>query len=318
VEEIADKITYLELIADGIFTSEFTAALFLPHTNIHNFPSVKSLLARQGKGELPKPGAGYFNISRIEAAMSKTIAIAGKGGTGKTTIAALLIELLTEKGAVLAIDGDPSANLHMALGLTLEETVGGVREGMLDRKAVERMGIPRPNYMELRIQEALVESPRVDLLAMGRPEGPGCYCAANNWLRTSIDRLADNYDYVVIDNEAGMEHISRQTTRDVDILLLTSDPTIRGVSAAVRMKDLIGELRTHVERIALVVNRVGDGLPSEIERAITDANLELIGVLPEDPDMMKLEVMGTPLTKLPPESPLRKGVSEIAKRLGLR
>lgn len=249
--------------------------------------------------------------------MTKTIAIVGKGGTGKTTIAALLIELLMEKGAVLAIDGDPSANLHMALGLPLEETVGGVREEIASRRVAERSGIPRPNYIELRIQQALVESPGVDLLAMGRPEGPGCYCAANNWLRDCIDRLADNYEYVVVDCEAGMEHISRQTTRDVDILLLISDLTIRGISAATRMKELIGELRTHVDRIALVVNRVSDGLPPEIGQAIEEAGLELIAVLPEDPGMMGLEVKGTPLTGLPTESPLRKGVLELAGKLGL-
>ncbi len=249
--------------------------------------------------------------------MSKTIAVAGKGGSGKTTIAALLIELLMKKGAVLAIDGDPSANLHMALGLPLEETVGAVREEIADRRGAERIGVPRPDYMELRVQEALVESQGVDLLAMGRPEGPGCYCAANNWLRDCIDRLAGNYDYVVIDSEAGMEHISRQTTRDVDILLLASDPTIRGISAAARMKELIGELRTHVGRIALVVNRVSDGLPTEIGQAIEEAELELIAVLPEDPDMMRLEVRGAPLTGLPAESPLRKGVLALAVKLGL-
>jgi len=249
--------------------------------------------------------------------MTKTIAIVGKGGTGKTTIAALLIELLTKKGAVLAIDGDPSANLHMALGLPLEETVGGVREEMANRKVVEHIGIPRPNYMELRIQQALVESPGVDLLAMGRPEGPGCYCAANNWLRDCIDHLAGNYDYAVIDCEAGMEHISRQTTRDVDILLLVSDPTIRGISAAVRMKELIGELRTHVDRIALVVNRVSDSLPPEIEQTIREVELEIIAVLPEDAGMMMLEVRGAPLTGLPDESPLRQGVLEMAKKLAL-
>lgn len=251
--------------------------------------------------------------------MSKTIAIAGKGGTGKTTIAALLIKLLTEKGAVLAIDGDPSANLHMALGLPLEETVGAVREEMTSAVSKGRLGpeISKPDYLELKIREALVESKGVDLLAMGRPEGPGCYCAANHMIRACIDRLAGNYDYVVIDSEAGMEHISRQTTRDVDILLLASDPTIRGISAAARMRELIGELRTHVGRIALVVNRASDGLPPEIERAIKDANLELIAVLPEDPGMMKLEVRGAPLTELPPESPLRQGVSAIAGKLGL-
>jgi CO dehydrogenase maturation factor len=247
--------------------------------------------------------------------MTKTIAIAGKGGVGKTAIAALLTKLLTEKGAVLAIDGDPSSNLHMALGLPLEDTVGAIREETL--RLHLSPGVPKQDYLELRIQEALVESKGVDLLAMGRPEGPGCYCAANHWLRAAIDRLANNYDYVVIDSEAGMEHISRQTMRDVDILLLASDLTIRGISAAARMKELIGELRAHVDKIALVVNRVADGLPPEIEAAITEAGLDLIGILPEDPEMTKLETKGVPLTELPPDSLLKKGISEIARKLGL-
>ena len=250
--------------------------------------------------------------------MTKTIVLAGKGGTGKTTVAALLIKLLIEKGVVLAIDGDPSSNLHMALGLPLEDTVGAVREEMLDSKVRKRlMGIPKQDYMELRVHESLVESKGFDLLAMGRPEGPGCYCLANHWLRSCIDRLANNYDYVVIDSEAGMEHISRQTMRDVDILLLASDLTIRGISAAARMKELIGELRAHVDKIALVVNRVADGLPPEIEAAITEAGLDLIGILPEDPEMTKLETKGVPLTELPPDSLLKKGISEIARKLGL-
>jgi len=247
--------------------------------------------------------------------MTKTIAIAGKGGTGKTAISALLIKLLTEKGVVLAIDGDPSSNLHMALGLPLEDTIGAIREETL--RLHLSPGIPKQDYLELRVQEALVESKGVDLLAMGRPEGPGCYCAANHWLRACIDRIANNYDYVVIDSEAGMEHISRQTMRDVDILLLASDPTIRGISAAARMKELIGELRAHVDKIVLVVNRVADGLPAEIEEAIREAGLDLIGLLPEDPAMTKLEIRGAPLTELPPDSPLKKGILEIARKLGL-
>jgi len=249
--------------------------------------------------------------------MTKTIAIAGKGGTGKTSIAALLIKLLSGNGTVLAIDGDPSSNLHMALGLPLEETIGSIREGMLDRKAVERAGIPKPEYLELKIREALVESKGIDLLAMGRPEGPGCYCAANNWLRNSIDRLASHYDYVVIDNEAGMEHISRQTARAVDILLIISDPSIRGITAAARMKDLIGELRSHVDRICLVVNRVRSGIPPQIRQAIDNSGLNLIAAISEDPYILDLEVSGKPLFNLPAQSPLRQGVADMAVKLNL-
>jgi len=249
--------------------------------------------------------------------MTKTIAIAGKGGTGKTSIAALLIKLLSGKGTVLAIDGDPSSNLHMALGLPLEETIGSIREGMLDRKAVEKTSMPKPDYLELKVREALVESEGIDLLAMGRPEGPGCYCAANNWLRNSIDRLAGNYEYVVIDNEAGMEHISRQTTRDVDILLIISDPSIRGITAAARTKNLIAEMRSHVAKIYLILNRVRNGIPSPIRQAVDEEGLDLIAAIPEDHYILDLEINGRPLIDLPTDSPLRKGVLDMAARLNL-
>jgi CO dehydrogenase maturation factor len=251
--------------------------------------------------------------------MTRTIAIAGKGGTGKTTIAALLALQLAEKGIVLAIDADPSSNLNLALGLPLTVTVGEVREemGTRVRRGGFEPGMSKPDYIELRIREALVESEKIDLLAMGRPEGPGCYCAANNMLRTSIDRLANSYDYVVIDNEAGMEHLSRQTTRDVDILLIVSDPSIRGVITAARMRDLIQELRTQVGRVALVVNRVNDSLPAPVEKAIRDFQLDLLSLLPHDPQVEELEINGTPLTELPPESSLQRGVAEIVQRLRL-
>jgi len=249
--------------------------------------------------------------------MTKTIAISGKGGTGKTSIAALLIDLLKQKGVVLAIDGDPSSNLHMALGLPLRETIGAIRESLHDRKMVEKTGMAKPDYIMMRIQESLVESKGMDLLAMGRPEGPGCYCAANNWLRESIDRLSSNYDYVVIDNEAGMEHISRQTTRDVNLLLLVSEPTIRGITAAARMKELIGELRAHVDRITLVLNRVKNGIPEEIAEAIDKYGLELISTLPEDPSIASIEVKGAPLTDLPDDAPMKKGVADLARKLEL-
>jgi len=249
--------------------------------------------------------------------VSTTIVIAGKGGTGKTTISALLINILSQRGIVLAIDGDPSSNLNLSLGLPLTSTVGGVREEMLTKRDKLSPGIPKQVYLDLKIQESLVESPRIDLLAMGRPEGPGCYCAANNMLRASVDRIAQNYEYVVVDSEAGMEHISRQTTREVDILLVISDVSIKGIITAARMRELIGELRSRVGKIALVVNRVRDALPPEIQGAIAENGLELVSTLPEDPQLAELEIRGAPITDLPQDSPISKGVLEVARGLGL-
>jgi len=251
--------------------------------------------------------------------MTTTIAIAGKGGAGKTTIAALLIKLLSQKGVVLAIDADPATNLNQALGVALGDTVGRIREEMTQAMKLGslRPTTPKQDYLDYKIMTALVESKGLDLLAIGRPEGPGCYCAANEWLRHSIDRLAQNYRYVVIDCEAGMEHISRQTTRDIDILLITSDPTQRGITTAAKMKELITELRSRVGKISLVVNRAPNGLPPEIMEAINSHGLELIATIPEDPRIADLEVKGMPIIELPPDSPLQLKVKEVASKLGL-
>ncbi len=251
--------------------------------------------------------------------MTTTIAIAGKGGSGKTTIAALLIKLLSQKGAVLAIDADPATNLNLALGLPLNDTVGKVREEMAAKVRARTMepGLAKQDYLDIKISEALVESPQIDLLAMGRPEGPGCYCAANSMIRTCIDRLGKNYDYVVIDCEAGMEHISRQTTRDIDIMLLVSDLTVRGILTAANMQALIKDLRTYVGKIYLIVNRGASPLPPKIAKTIEDFSLKIIGIIAEDPKIKELEAKGTPLIELPPDSPLQKGVAEAAKKLGL-
>ncbi len=251
--------------------------------------------------------------------MGKTIVTGGKGGTGKTTIAALIINQLAQKGTVLAVDADPSTNLNLALGMPVEATIGQVREDM----AVAVKGgtyddsMPKPDYIEMMIMESLVESEKIDLLAMGRPEGPGCYCAANNMLRTSIDRLGKNYDYVVIDCEAGMEHVSRQTTRDIDILLIVSDPTIRGIIAAGRMKPLIKEMRTHVDQIWLIVNRVNGELPPEIENAVKENDLELLASIPADPNLAAFEIKGEPSINMPSDSPLQVGIKDIINKLGL-
>lgn len=251
--------------------------------------------------------------------MTTTIAIAGKGGTGKTTIAALLIKLLSQKGVVLAVDADPSTNLNQSLGLPLDHTVGGIREEMTEDTQKGRIGagVSKQDLLDYKLMESLVESKGLDLLAMGRPEGPGCYCAANHMLRISLDRLAQKYDYVVIDCEAGMEHISRQTTHDIDFLLLTTDPTIRGVTTAARIKELIGELRTQVDKICLIVDRVRGELPPEIRKAIDEQGLELTATIPEDPRAADLEAKGIPIIELPPDSPLQSAVKEMASKIGL-
>jgi CO dehydrogenase maturation factor len=255
--------------------------------------------------------------------MTKTIAIAGKGGTGKTSVAALIIKLLSQKGLVLAVDADPSTNLNQALGLPLDDskTVGGIREKMTEDVSKGRLSptIGKPEYLFGKIMESLVESKGFDLLAMGRPEGPGCYCAPNEFLRAALDKLVKDYkyNYIVMDCEAGMEHISRQTTRDVDVLLIMSDPTMRGITTAARMKDLIGELRTKIGKIGLIVNRVQGKLSPEIKKAIDEAGLKVIALIPEDPNMAALEMKGSPITELSQESPLQLKVKEIVEGLGL-
>ena len=255
--------------------------------------------------------------------MTKTIAIAGKGGTGKTSVAALLVKFLSQNGLVLAVDADPSTNLNQALGLPLDDsrTVGGIREKMTEDVSKGRLSptIGKPEYLFGKIMESLVESRGFDLLAMGRPEGPGCYCASNEFLRAALDKLVKDYkySYIVMDCEAGMEHISRQTTRDVDVLLIMTDPTMKGVSTAARMKKLIEQLRSNVGRVGLVVNRVRGELSPEIKRAIDEAGLETIALIPEDPDMANLEMRGRPVTELSGKSPLQLKVKEIVGSLGL-
>jgi len=255
--------------------------------------------------------------------MIKTIAIAGKGGTGKTTMAALLIKLLSQKALVLAVDADPSTNLSQALGLTLDEsrTVGRIREKMADDVSKGRLSptVAKPEYLFSKIVESLAESKGFDLLTMGRPEGPGCYCASNEFLRASLDKIVKDYKYayIVMDCEAGMEHISRQTTRDVDVLLIMSDPTMKGVTTAARMNELIRELRSNVGKVGLVINRVRGELTPEMKKAIDDSGLQVIAMIPEDPDMAGLEMQGKPVTGLPPESLLLLKVKQIAETLDL-
>jgi len=257
--------------------------------------------------------------------MTTTIAVAGKGGTGKTTVAGMIIRYLAEQrlGSILAIDADPSSNLNVVLGLELEDTIGDIREDMLEQvqasaSAAGAMagGMGRQDYLDYQIRLAMVEGENIDLLAMGRPEGQGCYCAANQMIRVVMDRLSENYDFVVMDNEAGMEHISRRTTRDVDHLLLVTDTSQRALLAAQRIVEMIPGLDVNIHNIYLVVNRLtGDQMPSALAAAVGKLGVDLIGTIPTDLVMSEFEFSGRPLVELPPGSLVVQAVFKIARAI---
>lgn len=255
-----------------------------------------------------------------------TIALAGKGGTGKTTVAALLVRHFARKhlGTVLAIDADPSSNLNLVLGLPLTVTVGDIRENMLAgvQNGSVGTGITRHDFLKTEIRLAVEEGDTVDLLAMGRPEGQGCYCPVNHMLRQIIDGLGQSYDFVVIDNEAGMEHLSRRTTRDVDFLLVVTDPTVRGVKTAEGIVKLADDLQINVGKALLVVNRVEGELPPAL-RATLDGlktagplqGIELAGVIPADPRIGEFDAVGRPLVELGSDSPAAQAIEALAEKL---
>lgn len=248
--------------------------------------------------------------------MSFVIAVSGKGGTGKTTIAALTVDYLvrTTGKAVLAVDADSNANLDQALGTRAEKTIGAVREYLTDNVSRIPAGMSKDVWVETMLQQALVEEKGFDLISMGRPEGPGCYCYLNNIFRRYLDIMIKHYEYVVMDNEAGMEHLSRRTTRGVDIMFIASDPTVKGVRTALRIRDLVRELKLDIRRMALVVCRVQDGLPDNLREIAEEGNLEIAGVVPHDPLVVKLDEEGKALVELPLESSARQAVDDILSK----
>ena len=257
--------------------------------------------------------------------MPTTIAVAGKGGTGKTTVSALLIDHLARLGigTILAVDADPSTNLNLALGVEVEQTIGGEREEFMEEVQSGRFspGLDKQQYFQLKLHECLVETEHFDLLAMGRPEGPGCYCAPNHILRRSMDALAGGYDFVVMDNEAGLEHLSRRTTRDVELLLVISDPTVRGLIAARRVFDLVAELGSRVNLARLLVNRVPPGADGQLQLApeltakVEELQLPLLGLLPLDPHVADLDAAGQPLVRLPQDAPIRRQLVNLVSQV---
>ena len=246
--------------------------------------------------------------------MTVTIAVAGKGGTGKTTLSGLLIRYLVqcEAGKVLAIDADPSSNLHLVLGLPLTQTVGDIRE---EAREGVTAGMSRQDWLSYAVRMAVEEGDDCDLLAMGRPEGQGCYCAANHMLRSVVDGIGAGYDYIVMDNEAGMEHLSRRTTRDVDHLLLVTDASQRGLAAAEAMVTLSKELDISVKQRHLIVNRVLGQLPDSYRSRIDAMGIPVLALVPYDAQLVEFDSEGRPLVDLPANAPVSRAVNEIAQTL---
>jgi len=243
--------------------------------------------------------------------MPFSIALAGKGGTGKTTISGLLIKYLTAKGKtpILAVDADSNANFNEVLGLSVNETLGNAREEM--KKGVVPGGMTKDVFMSMKLEQAVVEAPGYDLVVMGQPEGSGCYCAANTLLTGFLERLTGNYPYIVIDNEAGMEHISRLTTKDVDILLIVSDTSRRGLQAALRINELSRDLKIGVGESHIIINRCKENPSSDILNMIKEAGINLAGTIPEDKTLYEYDLNGRPTIELPYDNSVVKAAFGI-------
>ena len=247
--------------------------------------------------------------------MPYSIALAGKGGSGKTTMAGLLIKYLVKQGKtpILAVDADCNANLNEVLGLQVRDTIGNAREEM--KKGVVPGSMTKDIFMEMKLEEALVEAPGYDLIVMGQPEGAGCYCAANTLLAGFMERLAGNYPFLVMDNEAGMEHISRLTTKDVDILLIVTDTSRRGLQAALRIDELARSLNIGVGKSYVIINQVKNSLSEKALEMIKGAGLELAGTVPEDDTIYEYDFNGRPTIEMPEDCPSVRAAFEIFEKI---
>lgn len=250
----------------------------------------------------------------MNGAFQLIIAVSGKGGTGKTLVSSLLVKVLSQTGKdILAIDADPDSNLPEALGVDVEKTVGDVREELKQDTAARKIptDVNKWDILDYKIMESVVETPKFDLLVMGRPEGSGCYCAVNNMLRKIIETLSSNYDFIVIDTEAGLEHLSRRTTQNVDIMLIVTDISKRGMLTAQRIGELSSELDITFQEMFLVLNRVKSENEEEIRKKADETGLEVIGTIYEDDLVKDYDIEGKPLIELSLDSNPVKSVSEI-------
>jgi CO dehydrogenase maturation factor len=257
-------------------------------------------------------------LEHLNRSNNVIIAVSGKGGTGKTLVSSLLIKALSDtKKDILAIDADPDSNLPEALGVDVHKTVGDVREELKEDTAKGNIpqGMNKWDILDYRVMESIIETPNFDLLVMGRPEGSGCYCAVNNMLRRIIENLSSNYDMIIIDTEAGLEHLSRRTTQNVDVMLVVTDKSKRGMLTAQRIGQLADELEIKFQDLYLVLNRVNTENKEEILKKAKETGLEMVGVIHEDDEVTQYDIEGRPLVELPDESNTVKAVSGILSRI---
>ena len=254
--------------------------------------------------------------------MTHTIALAGKGGVGKTTISGMLIEYLAAKkqGPVLAVDADANSNLNEVLGVKVETTLGQIREEMERDGANGSMpaSMTKADYADMKFADALVEDDDFDLLVMGRTQGKGCYCFVNGILTTQVAKYAANYRYIVVDNEAGLEHLSRGVLPAVDSVILVSDASRRGVQACARIHELVLDDLKLVDKskVKLLVNRAPGGvLAAGVEELIRESGMELLGVLPQDETVYECDGAGKPTAFLPKDNPVKKALFEALDKI---
>lgn len=251
--------------------------------------------------------------------MSKVIALAGKGGTGKTTVTALLLKYLLAKKItpVLAVDADANANLNELLDLDVPATLGQIRKEM---KGDIPHGMSRDQFMEMKVHQAMIEEKGFDLLVMGQPDGPGCYCAANQYLAMTMDKLAGNYKWILVDNEAGMEHLSRMNLRSIDHMFIISDPSARGILTAGRIADITDPLQLDVRKRHFIVNRAPNPVPAALKKKIDEAlanreDMELAGVISSSDELIERELSGKSYLDVPEESEVIKQAFAIFDRI---
>lgn len=249
--------------------------------------------------------------------MGFSIAIAGKGGTGKTSITSLVIRYLKKggKGPILAVDADPNANLGESLGMGVKRTIGSIIASFNEEKINIPSGMTKESYLEFKLNEAITEGKGLDLVTMGRGEGPECYCYPNVLLRKIIDNLSENYAYTVMDNEAGMEHLSRRTTQNIDHLLIVSDHSVKGVRTIARIKDLVKELKLVVRKQSVVVNLVPDSLDKAITEEMARLGIKPAAIIPWDEEVRDCDIKMKPLLDLPDTSKAVRAVSDLMGRI---